>query len=195
MGIHMKRTIIPKNARLLPTEAKLVFKGTIHDVYQWEQKMYDGTYETFEMLKRPDTVKAIAIKDNKIVMLDQLQPDHQNSFYDLPGGRHDEEDETELDATKRETLEETGMTFKTWKLLDIEQPSKKMDYFVYTFLATDFENQVEQHLGAGEKINIELIDFDTLKNLIHDPKTRHLPKDLLDKVNSLDDLLNLPEYS
>jgi len=43
------RNIIPKNARLVPEEAKLVFKGIIYDVYQWEQKMFDGTFSTFEM--------------------------------------------------------------------------------------------------------------------------------------------------
>ncbi len=52
------------------------------------------------MLKRPDTVKVIAIKDDKIVMLEQEQPSHP-AFYDFPGGMHDDEDETELEATKK----------------------------------------------------------------------------------------------
>lgn len=35
----------------LPPQAKKVFTGQIFDVYQWEQEMYDGSFETFEMLK------------------------------------------------------------------------------------------------------------------------------------------------
>ncbi len=36
----------------IPPNAKRVFKGIIFDVYQWQQKMFDGSKETFEMLKR-----------------------------------------------------------------------------------------------------------------------------------------------
>lgn len=32
------RTVIPRNAKLVPPEAKRVFKGIIYDVYHWQQK-------------------------------------------------------------------------------------------------------------------------------------------------------------
>lgn len=187
------RNVLPVNAKLVPKEARLAFKGIIFDTYQWQQKMFDGSYEAFEMLKRPDTIKILAVKDGKIVVLEQEQPGHE-AFFDLPGGRHDVESESELDAAKREMLEETGMTFKTWKLLDASQHHTKIEHFVYIFLATDFEKQVEPHLDTGEKIEVQYFDFDTVKNLTNDPKARYLPKELLDKVTSLDELLNLPEY-
>jgi len=31
----------------IPKDAKLVFKGKIFDVYQWQQKVYDGTTVTY----------------------------------------------------------------------------------------------------------------------------------------------------
>ncbi len=187
------RTITPPDAKLLPLQAERVFKGMIFDVYHWQQPMFDGTTETFEMLKRPDTVKVIAIKDGKIVLLQEQQP-HQPAFVDLPGGRHDRENETELMAAQRELVEETGMTFGTWRLLDVTQPHGKIDWLVYVFLATDFTTQANQSLDAGEKIDVTLIEFDALKALTNDPKTRYLPKDILDKVSSLEELLTLPEY-
>jgi len=156
--------------------------------------MYDSSSETFEMLKRPDTIKVIAIKDNKIVILNQKQPDSEQSFYDLPGGRHDYEDESELDAVKRETLEETGMTFKNWRLIKVEQPYAKMDWFVYLFLATDFENQQDQKLDSGEKIKVELKTLIELKELVNRPDAQHLPKELIDSCQSIENLLNIPEY-
>lgn len=191
MGVM--RTIVPKNAKLIPDDAKLAFKGVIHDIYQWEQAMFDGTYETFEMIKRPDTVKVLAIKDDKIVILEQEQPGDP-PYYDLPAGRHDVESEDELAAAKRELLEETGMTFKNWKLLDVTQRHAKIEQFIYIFLATGFEAQTGQKLDAGEKITVRLLDFDSVKELLADPKARYLPKDLLDRVDSLDELLRLPEY-
>lgn len=188
------RTIIPKNSRLVPENAECVFKGKIFDVYHWQQKMYDGSTEIFEMLKRPDTIKVIAIKDDKIVILDQKQPDSDQAFLDLPGGRHDYEQESELDAAKRETMEETGMSFKSWQLIKVEQPHTKIDWFIYLFLATGFESQQEQKLDNGEEIDVKLVDFDELKELINEPNSRHLPKELIESCASLEDLLSLSEY-
>ena len=58
----------------VPSQAKRVFKGIIFDVYQWEQELFDGSKQTFEMLKRPDTVEVIAVKDGSILMSRQSQP-------------------------------------------------------------------------------------------------------------------------
>ncbi|HUD06291.1 MAG TPA: NUDIX domain-containing protein [Candidatus Saccharimonadales bacterium] len=188
------RTILPTNAKLVPKNAKLVFKGIIYDTYQWQQKMFDDSYETFEMLRRPDTLKALAVKENKIILLEQQQPDSSDVFYDLPGGRHDVSGETELEGTKRELLEETGMTFKNWKLIDITQPFSKVELFVYVFLATDFQNQVKQSLDSGEKIKVLELSLAELKKLVGNLKARYLPKDLLEGIDSIEQLLNLPEY-
>lgn len=188
------RTIIPKNAKLVPKEAERVFKGEIFDVYQWQQKMFDDSFETFEMLKRSDTVKIIAIKDGKIVICEEQQP-NTKVFFDVPSGRHDVKNESELDAAKREVLEETGMTFASWKLISVEQPHTKIDWFVYTFLATDFIDQADQNLDAGEKITIHLKSFEEVLRLADDPRNRYIPIDLLSEAKSIDGLLKFPEFT
>ncbi len=177
----------------MPKDATLVFKGIIFDVYQWQQQMFDGSPATFEMLKRPDTLKVIAVKDDKIIVVDQEQPNH-SQFFDLPGGRHDVDGETELEASKRELLEETGMTFKNWKLLDISQPMPKIEQFVYVFLATELESQSDQELDAGERIRVLEKSFDEVVGLINHPNTRYLPKDLLERAGSMSGLLDLPTF-
>lgn len=187
------RSKLPKRAVLVPENATRVFKGIIYDVYHWEQTLFDGTTTTFEMLKRPDTVKVIAVKDNKIVVLEQKQP-NQGLFYDIPGGIHDRDEEDELEAVKRELLEETGLTFQTWKLLNIVQPHNKIEQFVYMFLATDFITQQSQQLDAGEKISIDFMSFEDAKERLSSSKGRFLPKEI-ERANSLNDLLGLPEYS
>lgn len=187
----MKRRYIPKNAHLVPGDAKLVFKGIIFDVYQWQQKLFDGSMATFEMLKRPDTVKVIAIKDGRIVVVHEEQP-HYGTGYELPGGRHDVPGEDELDCGKRELLEETGMKFRNWKLVETYQPASKIEAFVYYFLATGFESEVAHKLDAGEKIELELLDFDDCLKLSRTKAGRYLPKEILEKAGSLNGLENLP---
>ena len=187
------RTIIPKNAKLIPENSERVFKGEIFDVYQWQQKMFDGTHETFEMLKRPDTVKIIAVKDDKIVICEEQQP-NTNVFLDIPSGRHDVETESELDAAKRELLEETGMTFANWRLISAEQSHTKIDWFVYTFLATGFIDQTEQKLDSGEKITVHLKSFEETIKLANDSRNRYIPIEILEQAGSIDGLQNLPQY-
>lgn len=84
----------------VPSQAKRVFKGIIFDVYQWEQELFDGSKQTFEMLKRPDTVEVIAVKDGSILMSRQSQP-NKHDFFSLFGGRV-EPDEEPLAAAQRE---------------------------------------------------------------------------------------------
>lgn len=185
------RRYIPKNAQLIPENAEQVFKGELFDVYHWPQEMYDGSIATFEMLKREDTVTVIAIKDDKIVIEYQTQP-CQNWFYDLPGGRHDNPLEDELMAAKRELREETGMTFRTWKLVGVVQPHSKMDWLIYTFLATDFEKQEEQILDSGEKIKIMEVTLEELDEYAKLPNAKFLKRDFMKGIKSLDELKKLP---
>lgn len=184
------RTFVPADAKLIPEQATCVFHGIIFDVYQWQQKMYDGSTKIFERLKRPDSVQVIAVKDEKIVVLEQEQPD-MGFFYSFPSGRHDVKSENELQAAQRELREETGMTFSSWRLVSATQPYSKIDWIVYTFLATDFISQQEQQLDAGEKIAITFKKLEEVKELNQQPQTRDLAKDIFDKVHSIQELVQL----
>jgi ADP-ribose pyrophosphatase len=187
------RNTIPNNAVTIPSKAKLVFKGVIYDVYQWEQTLFDGSTATFEMLKRPDTVKILAIKDDQLLILEQEQP-NQRRFYDIPGGMHDHEDETELEAAQRELLEETGMKFKTWKLLSVKQPHRKIEQFVYIFLAMDFIESVEPNVDDGEKIKLHLMSLTDAKNILASAEARFFPDNLKD-IELIEDLYELAPYN
>lgn len=187
------RTIIPQNARTIPPQSTRVFEGVIYDVYHWPQTMFDGSVETFEMLGRPDTVWVMAIKDDKLIVLDEEQPGSPE-FITLPAGRHDREEETELQAAQREVLEETGMTFKDWKLVRAWQETSKVDAFEYLFVATGFLSQTSPKLDPGERNTLRLVDLDQARELSQDPKMRYIPSDLLAQIDSFADLANLPEY-
>ena len=152
----------------LPKNAKRVFKGEIFEVWQWPQKTYDGSVETFEMLKRPDTTQVIATVGDKIALLIQKQPDRPEAFMSLPGGRRGKR-ETPLNAAKRELLEETGYVSRDWKLWNSVDPVGKMVWTVYTYIARDCIFWQPPRPDAGEKISVKLISYDELLKLADAP--------------------------
>ena len=185
------RKYLPPTMKQIPVEAKCKFRGEIFDVYQWPQKMFDGTTKTFEMLKRDDTVTTVAVKNDKVVITYQTQPG-QDWFYDLPGGRHDNPQEDELMAAQRELKEETGMVFKNWKLVEAKQLFLKIDWIVYTFVAMDFVEEGEQELDAGEKIEVLELTLDELREYAKKPNAKHILPNFLKKVSCLEELRELP---
>lgn len=185
------RTYIPPKLKPIPENSECVFRGVIFDVYQWQQEMFDGSFDTFERLKRPDTVEAICIDGDEILISKEQQPDAEE-FLTIPGGRNDNENENELAAAQREVREELGYVFKNWKLVHANQPVSKIDHIVYTFLATDVEEIQEQQLDAGEKIEVVRYSFDEFKALKYDPMMSYYNRELLNPVNSMEELLALP---
>lgn len=195
---------------MIPEEARCVFSGVIYDVYQWPQEMYDGSTATFEMLRRADTVKIIAVLtpeeqvrlhnvvkittsiEDRIVVTKQKQP-RKDWFYDYPGGRVDPEDADELAGAKRELLEEAGLEFSNWKLVDVKQPFNKTDWLVYTFVASGLVRQVEQDLDGGELIEVELATIPEIQELAKSKDSQYLRFKYFDKLDSVAELLNLPE--
>jgi ADP-ribose pyrophosphatase len=118
----------------IPENAKKVFSGTIFEVYEWDQEMFDGTVKPFQRLKRPDTVSLFPVlPDGRIIIVEETQPD-SGTYIGNPGGRVDQ-GEGILEAAKRELLEETGYDAEEFILLNAVQPVNKIEWAVYTFIA------------------------------------------------------------
>lgn len=190
----MKRQI-PEHSILIPQNAERVFKGKLTEVYQWPQKMFDGSTVTFEMSKMPDYVQIVAVKDGKLVTVNDEQP-YRGMHTHFPGGRADHPEEPWLDAAKREMKEETGLTFKNWRLIAIWQPSPVTEQFAVWFLATDFEAEHPQELDGGEKIEVVLRPFEEVRAMIFssDSPTMTYAMPLFWHFETLEQLLDAPEF-
>ncbi len=161
----------------IPDNAKLVFKGVLHDVYHWDQEMFDGSFATFEALKRRDAVVVIAITDSKKILCNDEEQPGMEPFVTLPGGNSETADF--MDDAKRELLEESGYAGDSWKLwfsIDILK-YHKIEWNNNFFIAHGCKKIAEQNLENGEKITTRLITFEEFLELRNNPKFRN--KDLI----------------
>lgn len=152
----------------LPANAKLVFKGVIFEVWQWEQEMFDGTKQTFERIWRVPTVEVIATIDDKLLIEEQDQPDRKDNI-NLVSGRADQ-GENVLAEAKRELLEETGYESDDWSLFLKHGKDGKVMHAVYYFIARNCQKTRNPNLDAGEKIKTKLISFEDFLNLSEEPR-------------------------
>ncbi|NTV41572.1 MAG: NUDIX hydrolase [Candidatus Moranbacteria bacterium] len=155
----------------IPENSKKVFEGEIFDVYQWEQEMFDGSVETFEKLKRPDTANVLAFtEDGKVIIINEQQPGKE-TFFGLPGGRI-EDGEDPAFAAKRELLEETGYVCDSIELWHSVQLIHKIDWTIYFFVARGCKKVAQQKLDAGEKIEVQLVDLDEFLEMVFAEKMK-----------------------
>jgi ADP-ribose pyrophosphatase len=191
----MQRTV-PQDAVLIPDHAVKAFTGQVFDVYQWPQEMFDGSTATFEMLRRPDTVEFIAIRDGQLLFVEEEQPGKTRALR-IPGGRVDPGEEW-LAAVQRECQEELGLTFKNWRLVYVDQPVSKIEWFCAVFIATDFDSEQAIQHDAGERIQLTPHTFDAAKTAVmesRDYSRLAYLRPLFEHAKTLDDLITSPAFT
>lgn len=145
--------------------AKIMAQGNFFKIWQWPQKLYDGSEVTFESISRADTVTVLALTaDKKVIMTKQTQPGFQE-FLSLPGGIIDE-GEGVLEASKRELLEETGFSSDDWHFLFSGQMNSRIDWANFYLVAKNCQETAEKKPDAGEKISVEFFDLNQLAQLV-----------------------------
>ncbi len=143
----------------IPQDAKPVFKGILCEVYQWEQRLFDGSTTTFEVIKRIPSVQIIATTpEKKIVLLREEQP-YLGAFTSVPGGRV-ERHKTPDEAARMELLEELGMQPRELVLWRHECLSSTIHWESYDYVAKGCTRVQEPQQEPGEKITPYLVSFE-----------------------------------
>lgn len=140
----------------IPKKAKRVFHGVLFDIYQWQQRLYDGSYATFERAKRIDSVFVIPVFENKILVAKITEPGMRSTF--LFGGMG-EKGERPIDTAKRELLEESGLVSDDFELLYKYGVGAKVQQGIHLYAARNCKRIREPHLDPGEKIEMIRLDF------------------------------------
>lgn len=149
----------PQSNQPMPDSAKKVFSGILFDVYQWEQKQFDGSTKTFEKLSRNDTVGVIAITpENKFILTKQEQP-AMKPFIGTSGGIVDDNEDVFV-AAQRELMEETGYASEEWELYEAKQPTTKIDWAVFLFIARNCRKVARPRPDSGERVETLELTFD-----------------------------------
>ena len=170
----------PASKQPLPKDAKRVFSGILFDVYHWEQELFDGTKATFEKLRRNDSSVVIPVLDDGRLLLTEDEQPGRLSVLTFPGGQGEEGEDPETLA-RRELLEETGYEAGELILWKAEQPSSKIEWAIYMYIARNCKKVSEPELDAGERITLRPVTLDQLIALADDPafQNREMVLDLV----------------
>ena len=161
--------IRPRSKQPIPENARKVFAGKVFDVYQWEQKLFDGSVAIFEKLKRADTVVVFPVLPDGNILLTEQEHPGKEPFVGATGGGV-EPGEDVLAAAKRELLEESGYVADRFVLWDAQHPASKIDWVVYTFIAKGLKQVAGPSLDPGERIKLKPVSFEELLRLGGEPR-------------------------
>lgn len=150
---------------------KKVFQGEIFSVWQWEQKLYDGTTKTFEKISRTDAGSVIGVLPDKRILLIWDEQPHREGYLTPACGKM-EEGETPKMTAAREFREETG--YEAEKLIPFytHSPYNKLEFTIHCFIGKNARKIHDQALEAGEKIEPRFFTFDEFLALGQDESLR-----------------------
>jgi len=85
-----------------------IYQGKVISLQVDTVKLPDGGEATREVVRHPGGVSVLAIKDGKMLVVEQYRKPLDKSQVEIPAGKLDKGAEDPMDAAKRELEEETG---------------------------------------------------------------------------------------
>jgi ADP-ribose pyrophosphatase len=130
--------------------SRTVFEGKLLTVRVDDIQMSDGSVAAREIVAHPGAVGVVALDEqNSVVLVNQYRPAVDARLDELPAGLLDVDQESALDAAKRELAEEAALTADRWDVLvDLQTSPGMTDEAIRIYLARDLHSVDEFDDGA-----------------------------------------------
>jgi 8-oxo-dGTP pyrophosphatase MutT (NUDIX family) len=137
-------------------------------------ELSDGRRPDFDLLDFADWVNVIALtKDGKLLLIRQYRIGTQGFTIEIPGGAINREEDP-LEGAKRELLEETGYTTKTWRKIGTLDPNPAFQgNRCHVFLAEGVEKTHDVSFDEHEEIEVDLVEVALVRQMIKTGEITH----------------------
>lgn len=142
------------------------YKGRIISVALKKVKLPNGNTINLDCVHHPGATAIVPILNNgDIVLIRQYRYNAGGYIYEIPAGTLGT-NELPLACAKRELIEETGYSAKTWKkLLSIRTTPGFSDELIHIYLATDLHLRQTAH-EADEVIKVQIFSLEKVKKML-----------------------------
>lgn len=125
----------------------------------------------YYVLEYPNWVNAVALtEDDQFILVKQYRHGAASTFLEIPGGVIDD-GESNLEAVRRELLEETGYSFTSVEeICELYPNPATSNNITTTYLAKGGIKKGNQQLDLQEEIQIVLVEPEELKELLFSNK-------------------------
>lgn len=150
---------------------KLVYKGTVLELYNDEVRDEDGNVQIYDSIIHKGAAAVLPVLDNgNILMVKQYRNILDRFTIEIPAGGRNSVDEPMIECARRELEEETGYKSNDLELLlslrtTVAICNEQIDIFV----ARNLEKSV-QCLDEGEHIDIYEYSIEELVQMVYDCK-------------------------
>lgn len=164
---EMDKTYNDKNLAEEKVSSKEIFKGVLLHVFQDTVKLPNGNETLREYITHNGAVCIIPITDDgRVIMERQFRYPVRKVISEIPAGKLESKEEDQLEAAKRELMEETGYTADTWIDMGWYMGAPAYtDEGVKMFMAKGLKKG-DRHLDDDEFLNVYTESLDTLFDLV-----------------------------
>ncbi len=149
-------------------ESKEIFNGRVIRVTLDKVQLEDGTASTREVVHHHGGACVLPVDaDGNVTMVRQFRYALGEELWELPAGKL-EAGEDPFEAAKRELSEECGLTADTYTELGVVYPTVGYDSEKIYLWAAEGLHTVDQHLDAGEFLDVVKMPFAQALGLVMD---------------------------
>lgn len=143
-----------------------VYKGKIFEVTKDKALLENGKEVQRDVVHHSGGVTVIPVTENEeILMVRQFRYPHHKAMLEIPAGKI-EHDEKHYDCGKRELLEETGCTCKSYEYLgEIVPTPAYVSEVIHIYIAKGLEFSA-QDLDEDEFLDVEKIPLDKAVEMV-----------------------------